>query len=445
MLQQLDSMSIDQKRELVKKLLIEEQSAPQSISLADFAGSSGRIHEEINQFSSFKTGMIGSGNYPMEIMRMEAPNPSVGIRRQTGDEFSVLNFANYNYLGLATHPDVIDAAKGALDTYGLGATASPLAGGLLDIHKELEDTLLEFFGLEGYGITLFTSGFGALVGIITAYIHEGDHIVLDSAAHACIVDGVIASRGTAHYFMHNDMEELEDILEQLDDGESRILICTEGVYSVDGDYGDIRSVAKLAKKYGATTLVDEAHSMLLAGEQGRGACEELGVFGDIDMIAGTFSKSFAGVGGFLFAKKEFTDYVNYFARNRMFSCALDPAVTAGMTASLRLAMGPEGEARRKRLRQNSKLFRSLLEGKVNLGESETWVIPVIYGAENISLSLTAYLQKEGLEGSMMVYPAVPKNRARIRIFMSSEHTEEQIKKATGIILKAAKEFDFLIG
>lgn len=423
---------------------INDQKDVSKLTLESFKESRGKSHEEVTLFNQWLDEKKQSGIYSIETMRLGATGPKVEILRQTGETYEVINFANYNYLGYATHPKVIQAGKDALDKYGLGATASPLVSGMMDIHKKLEDTLLEYMGLEGCGITIFTSGFGALVGAISAYVGENDHVVMDTLSHASIVDGIETSGAQLHVFGHNDMTELEEILQSLGDTDAKVLICAEGVYSADGDYGNISGIVRLAKKYNAATLVDEAHSMLIAGPNGRGAVEEQGVLEDVDMVVGTFSKSFSGIGGFLFAKKELTQYVNFYARNRMFSCALDPAVTGGMTAAIEVAMTGEGRERREKLIDNGNYFRSLLKGKVDISDATTWIVPAIFGPDHLLFPIANFLQKNGLEGSMMSYPAVPANKARIRSFLSSEHSRKDLEKGAEIILKAAKEFGFLL-
>lgn len=316
--------------------------------------------------------------------------------------------------------------------------------GTFQIHKLLEERIVDFFGQDGYGVSLFSSGYGANVGVISAFIHKGDHVVLDRSSHASLIDGAVLSQGKISLFRHNDVEFLEKVLKRLDYKNSRILVCCEGVYSTDGDYGDLKAIGEMSKKYGATVLVDEAHSLLVAGENGRGVCEEKGVLDQVDMIIGTFSKSFGGVGGCLYAKKDITNYVNYYARSRMFSCALDPAVTGGLVKALELAAGQDGRRKRKRIIDNTNYLRSKLEGKVDIGSSTSWIIPVIYGDERLTLPLSDYLQREGIDISLMMFPAVPKNRSRIRAFVTSEHTLEQLDKGAEVLLKAADKFGFLL-
>ncbi|MGZ3932737.1 MAG: aminotransferase class I/II-fold pyridoxal phosphate-dependent enzyme, partial [Bacteroidia bacterium] len=279
--------------------------------------------------------------------------------------------------------------------------------------------------------------------VISAFIKPGNHVIMDSASHMSIVEGARLSGGEVAYFKHNDMAHLEELLKEKCDGFARVLICIEGLYSGDGDFGKVKEVVALAKKYGAYTLVDEAHSAVVAGDTGKGVCEAQGVLADVDLYVMTFSKAFGGVGGAVYAKKEICKYINWYAKCRMFSCALDPAVTGGMVKVIELAGGPLGAERRARLKSNADYFRGLLKGKVNLGVSESWVVIVNFGPESKTLELNDYLQRHGLDTSIIQFPAVPKNDARIRMFITSEHTQEQLKKASEIIIGAAQKFDFL--
>jgi glycine C-acetyltransferase len=258
-----------------------------------------------------------------------------------------------------------------------------------------------------------------------------------------ILEGAKLSGGKIKYFRHNDMEHLEEILKEVCDSFTRVLICIEGVYSGDGDFGNISETVRLAKKYGAYTMVDEAHSVLVAGQNGRGVSELQGVLDEVDLYVMTFSKAFGGVGGALLAKKEYCRYINFYARCRMFSCALDPAVTGGMVAALKLASSAEGNVRRRRVIENANYLLSLLKGRVNLGISKSWVVTVIFGNDKNTLDINNFLQQRGLDTSIMQFPAVPKNEARIRMFVTSEHSFAQIEKAAEIIIEAAKQFDFV--
>lgn len=404
--------------------------------------SSGAAPVEAERFSSWITEAQRDGMYAFEAPRLGAARPEVRIRRETGEELRVLNFSSYNYLGYGYHPEVIDAAKAALDQYGLGACSSPVISGTLGVHSLLERALLDFFGLKGRAVSLFSSGYGVNVGAISAFIKPGGAVVLDRSAHMSLLEGARLSGGDIHYFRHNDAEHLDEVLRRLADGQRRILVCIEGVYSSSGDFGSLAELVRVAKRHGAHTLVDEAHSTLLAGATGRGACEEDGVLDDVDMIVMTFSKAFAGIGGALLAREDIVRYVNWYARCRMFSCALDPAVTAGMAKVLELAATPDGAARRQRLAENAAYMRNQLSARVDTGVSRSWVITVRYQNERLTLPLNDHLQRAGLDTSIMQFPAVAKNEPRIRLFMSSEHSRAQIDEAVEIIFRAATKFGF---
>ena len=407
-----------------------------------FSRSSGRSHSEIKQFNQWRDEIIEADKYTFETPHLTPQTPEISVRRIHGDEHQLVNFSSYNYLGYANHPEVIQAAKEALDTFGLGATGSPLLNGTFDIHKKLEESLTSFFGQEGYGVSLFSSGYGANIGVVSSYIHKGDYVVLDHSSHASLIDGAVMSQGTVKLFRHNDAEFLERILKRISKENRRVLVCVEGVYSTDGDYGNLKDIVTVTKNYGASILVDEAHSLLIAGATGKGVVEEFDVLADVDLLIGTFSKSFGGIGGCVYAKNDLINYMNYYARSRMFSCALDPAVTGGIIKALELASGTDGDQKRKRIIDNADYLRSLLKDKVDIGTSQSWVIPIIFGDERKSLPLGDYLMKRGYDFSIMMFPAVKKNKSIIRAFVTSEHTKEQLKGCAEALIDASKEFDF---
>ena len=407
-----------------------------------FSRSSGRSHSEIKQFNQWRDEIIEADKYTFETPHLTPQDPEISVRRIHGDEHDLVNFSSYNYLGYANHPEVIQAAKDALDTFGLGATGSPVLNGTFDVHKQLEDALTNFYGQEGYGVSLFSSGYGANIGVVSSYIHKGDYVVLDHSSHASLIDGAVMSQGTVKLFRHNDAEFLEKILKRISKENRRILVCVEGVYSTDGDYGNLKDLVAVSKKYGASILVDEAHSLLIAGKTGKGAVEEFDVLSEVDLVIGTFSKSFGGVGGCVYVKKELINYMNYYARSRMFSCALDPAVTGGILKALELAAGPDGDQKRKRIIENADYLRSLLKDKVDIGTSQSWVIPIIFGDERKSLPLGDYLMRLGYDFSIMMFPAVKKNKSIIRAFVTSEHTKEQLDGCAEALIQASKEYKF---
>jgi 7-keto-8-aminopelargonate synthetase-like enzyme len=399
---------------------------------------------EAARFSDWIDSASKDGVYAFEAPRLEAQKTKVRARRADGTKLELLNFSSYNYLGYGLHPEVIESAKAALDQYGLGACSSPVQAGTLDIHSQLEERLVDFMGLPNRGVSLFSSGYGVNTGTISALMKRRHHIVIDKSAHMSILEGAQLARSKVHYFEHNDVDHLKSILEEIAPTASRMLVCTEGVFSADGDYGALDRIVPLAKSFGAQVLVDEAHSFLLCGKNGRGVAEEQGVLDQVDYFVVTFSKALGGLGGALIAKREIARYVNWYARCRMFSCALDPAVTAGITRGLELGAGSDGHARRARLQENAARLRNALEGRVNIGRSRSWIVPVIFGPENLAIPLADWLQRNGLEGSVMSFPAVPVNEARIRLFVTSEHNEAQIRECADIVSRAGQEFDFCL-
>ena len=407
-----------------------------------FSRSSGKNHSEIKQFNQWRDDIIKADKYTFETPHLTPQTPEISVRRIHGDEHNLVNFSSYNYLGYANHPEVIQAAKDALDTFGLGATGSPLLNGTFDIHKKLEQSLTSFFDQPGYGISLFSSGYGANIGVVSSYIHKGDYVVLDHSSHASLIDGAVMSQGTVKLFRHNDAEFLERILKRISKENRRVLVCVEGVYSTDGDYGNLKDIVTVTKNYGASILVDEAHSLLIAGATGKGVVEEFDVLADVDLLIGTFSKSFGGIGGCVYAKNDLINYMNYYARSRMFSCALDPAVTGGIIKALELASGTDGDEKRIRIIENADYLRSLLKDKVDIGTSHSWVIPIIFGDERKSLPLGDYLMKRGYDFSIMMFPAVKKNKSIIRAFVTSEHTKKQLEGCAEALIDASKEFNF---
>jgi 7-keto-8-aminopelargonate synthetase-like enzyme len=259
-----------------------------------------------------------------------------------------------------------------------------------------------------------------------------------------IVEGAQISHAEVHFFEHNDPDGLREVLGGLGTSAKRVLVCTEGVFSADGDFGRLDEIVPIAKEHGAQVLVDEAHSFLVAGARGRGVIEQCGVLADVDYLVITFSKALGGIGGALIARREVTRYVDWYARCRLFSCALGPAVTAGVTKALELAAGSVGDERRARIRENADRLRAGLQGRVNIGKSRSWIVPVIYGSENNTILLADYLLRRGQDGSVMEFPAVPVNEARVRLFVTSEHQPAHIDTCAANIIEAGRRFDFLL-
>ncbi|GAB1646582.1 aminotransferase class I/II-fold pyridoxal phosphate-dependent enzyme [Krasilnikovia sp. MM14-A1259] len=398
---------------------------PYELTLDAFAVGTGAALSEVDAFSRWQESLRERDTYPFE-----APH------------VAELRFSTYDYLGYAHHPAVIAQAKTALDAYGLGAAASPVIGGTLPVHQALEAALITHFGLPGRAISLFSSGYGANLGTVSALVRAGHTVVCDRSAHISIFDGAKLSGATIRYFEHNDPQDLARVLQSPACRGTRVLVCVEGIYSADGDHGRVADLLAVAHRHGARLLVDEAHSMLVAGAGGRGVCEEQGVLDEVDMIVMTLSKAFGGVGGALWAREPIARYVNWYARCRAFSCALDPAVAGGLVCTTTLAAGADGAGRRTRVRDNARRLRAALEGRVDVGTSRSWVVPVRFGDERKAIPITDWLQRRGLDVGVLTFPAVPSGEARLRMFVTSEHTPAQIDGAAGRVIEAARHFGF---
>jgi 7-keto-8-aminopelargonate synthetase-like enzyme len=297
-------------------------------------------------------------------------------------------------------------------------------------------------GGRDFGCSLFSSGYGVNLGVIPAVVKQAGHVVLDAEAHMSLVEGAKLSGGRIRFFRHNDVDHLRSVLREVCDGETRVLVCVEGVYSASGDIGEVRRMGEVCREHGALFLVDEAHSALLMGPHALGAVDEYDALDLVDFVVLTFSKSFGGVGGAVLAKRSLIPYLNWFSRTRFFSCALDPAVTGGLCKVVELALSAEGDRRRARLKANTARMRERLEGRVALSDSRTWLLPVIFGDDALALKVHDWLQRNGLDTSVMGFPATPKGQARARLFITSEHTPEQIDRAAALLCRAGSEFGF---
>lgn len=442
------SLTREEKRALARRLLAQRRAAapvvavdPLEQTYDQFMTSTATEPEEMRRFQAWVDAAQARGIYAFERPRAGAQRPEIELTDETGAVHRCVNLSSYNYLGFGTHPEVIAAAKEALDRYGLGAASSPVAGGTLELHRALEAELVEFLGVPDRAATLFSSGYGVNTGTISAFLKPGQRAVLDQHAHMSIVEGAHLAGARIDTFAHNDADDLARVLDAVPAG-TRTLVCVEGAYSADGDFGRLAEIVEVAKRRRAHVLVDEAHSVLLAGPNGRGVCEAAGVLDDVDLYVLTFSKALGGVGGAVVARREIITYINWYARCRMFSCAIDPAVTGGVRKALELARGDEGALRRRRLLSNAAHLRARLRAGLDIGVSESWIVPVIYGPERRTLPMAAWLNEAGVDGSVMQFPAVPRNASRIRLFVTSEHTHEQLDRAAEVLLEAGRRFGF---
>jgi len=379
-------------------------------------------------FSGWYKEARPAGYYLYSEPLTSAPTTRVTVRNgKTGQIHDLINMASYNYLGISYRPEVVDAAVEATKRYGLGASGSPILSGTFDIHGELAAEVAAFKDKEA--AILFPTGYSANVGFISAIMRAGDTILLDQYSHASIVDGAILAKSKTVFFRHNNPLDLE---RKLTGVKGKKLVVVEGVYSMDGDVCLLPEIVEVAKRHGARILIDEAHSTFLFGPNGRGVAEHFGLDKEVDFHLGTFSKSLGGQGGFVCGSKELIDYVNAFGRSRFFSCNLAPMIAAGLLAGLRI-VEREPHLRAKLWANVAFLRRRFAEEGIDIGKSNSQVMPVMVNNDSKVLGIAEKIQERGLFLNPVTYPAVPKHKSRLRISVSAAHTEEDLETAVKAI------------
>jgi 8-amino-7-oxononanoate synthase len=329
-----------------------------------------------------------------------------------------------NYLGLIEHPKVKKAARKAITRYGVATCGSRFLNGTLDIHVELERRLAKFLNREE--ALVFSTGYQANLGIISTLAGKGDIVFTDRMDHASIVDACRLSYASVHRFMHNDMDHLEQRLASVEESVGKFIV-VDGVFSMEGDLSNLPEIVRIAKKYNASLLVDDAHGVGVMGENGRGTAEHFGLEMDIDLLMGTFSKSFASLGGFVAGPRKVIQYIKHHARSLIFSASMPPSSVATVLATLEI-IETEPE-RRERLWKTTRLMRNGFEAMgFDTGETETPIVPVIIGNDKRTFAFWKMLRSDGIFTNPIVYPAVPKNQSLIRTSYSSSHTDVELNR-----------------
>ncbi len=356
------------------------------------------------------------------------------------DGREVVNFSSYDYLGLNHAPSVAVAAKAAIDRYGTSVSASRLVAGERPILRDLERKLAQVYGADD--AVVFVSGHGTNVGVISTLMRPQDLVLYDQLAHSSILVGTKLSGAVRRAFPHNDLAALERMLEEASGDHERILIVVEGLYSMDGDMPDLKRLIALKRRYGAWLMVDEAHALGVLGATGRGIAEHVGVDPrEVDIWMGTLSKTLAGAGGYIAGSAGLIELLKLGVSGFIYSVGLSPPVAGAAMEALDV-MGREPE-RIERLRRNGRLFLETAKAAgldTGLGEGFA-VCPVLVGDSLRAAKLCENLLQEGLNVLPIIYPAVPMQSARLRFFITSEHTEDQIKTAIAI---TKRELDKLI-
>ncbi|MFW6124017.1 MAG: aminotransferase class I/II-fold pyridoxal phosphate-dependent enzyme [Acidobacteriota bacterium] len=351
----------------------------------------------------------------------------------------VIMVGSNNYLGLIDHPKVMQAAKNAVDKYGVATCGSRFLNGTLDIHVELEERLAQFMKKES--ALAFSTGFQTNQGIISTLLQKGEAILSDEMVHASIIDACRLSYGTVYKFKHNDMDDLERLLFSLDKDLGKLIV-VDGVFSMEGDLADLPGIVECANKYNAKIMVDDAHGIGVMGKNGRGTCEHFGVEDDIDIIMGTFSKSFASLGGFVVGEKKVISYIKHFARSLIFSASITPASVATVLANLDIIENePE---RRERLWEITKKMRKGFQSMgYETGPTQSAVIPVMIGNDERAFMLWKMLREKGIFTNPVIFPAVPKGHALIRTSYSATHTEEELDTVLKLFEECGKGLEVI--
>jgi len=344
-----------------------------------------------------------------------------------------------SYLGLTTHPRVKEAAKRAIEKYGTGCAGSRFLNGTLDLHLQLEEELADFLKKEA--VLLFSTGFQTNLGIISTLVGKGDYVIIDKSDHASIVEGCRLSYGEIKRFRHNDMEHLRKVLDGLS-GDSGKMIVVDGVYSMEGDIAPVPELVRVAREYGARLMVDDAHGIGVLGKTGAGTAEHFGLEKEVDIIMGTFSKSFASLGGFVASERPVIEYLKHKARALIFSASISPPNTAAALEALRI-IREEPELRERLWANTRRLQEGLKALGFDIGNTQTPVIPVYIGDDLKTFQICRRLHEEGVFVNPVVPPGVPPGRALLRLSVMATHTFEHIDFALDKLEKVGREFGII--
>lgn len=351
----------------------------------------------------------------------------------------VLMFGSNSYMGLTNHPKVIEAAVEATKKYGTGMAGSPFLNGTLDIHKEFEARIADYVGKED--AMLYSTGFGVNLGVVSALTGREDYIILDEQDHASIIEGRRLSFSNYLKYKHNDMASLEAQLKKCEPDKVKLIV-TDGVFSMEGDVANLPKMVRLAKQYNAQLMVDEAHGIGVFGEGGRGTCNHFGVTDDVDLIMGTFSKSFASLGGFIATDKVITNYLRHHSRSYIFTASITPAATAAANAALDIMLS-EPERQEHLWAITNYALDSFREMGCEIGNTSTPIIPLFIRDDYKTFHVTRDLLDEGVFVNPVVTPAVAPHDTLIRYSLMATHTKDQVTRSLEAIEKVFKKYDLL--
>ncbi|HLI06572.1 MAG TPA: glycine C-acetyltransferase [Ktedonobacteraceae bacterium] len=355
------------------------------------------------------------------------------------DGREVISLSSNNYLGLNTHPRLRDAAIKAIEQYGVGSGAVRTIAGTMTLHNVLEEKLARFKHTEA-SLTI-QSGYATNLGVINAVMQEGDIIISDELNHASIIDGTRLSKASRKIFPHKDMEGLRKVLEESQDA-NKVMVVTDGVFSMDGDIALLPEIVELAEEYGAFVMVDDAHASGVLGKNGRGSVSHFGLDGRVALQIGTLSKGIGALGGYVACSQDMKDYLMMRARPVLFSTSHPPSVVATCIAAIELL--EEDTSLVDQLWENTRFFKRGLEQLgFNTGKSETPITPVIVGEGALAMRLSNRLFEEGVFAQGIVYPTVPADKCRVRTIVTAIHTRDELSRALDAFQKVGRELNII--
>jgi 8-amino-7-oxononanoate synthase len=387
------------------------------------------LFEKCAKATEYESGLKRSGHY-FFFRKLESKQDSESVVKGK----KVIMIGSNNYLGLTNHPRVKEAAIEAIEKYGTGCAGSRFLNGNLEIHEELEKKLARFFRKEA--ALVFATGYQTNLGAISALIGRNDFAIIDKDDHASIIDGCRLSFGKVQRFRHNDMEDLERVLEATK--EEGKLIIVDGVFSMEGDIADLPSIVRLAKVYGARIMVDDAHAIGVLGNGGRGTAEHFGIESEVDLIMGTYSKSLAAIGGFIAGRADVISWIKHLARSMIFSASLPPSLVASVSAALDI-IEEQPELRARLWRNTHKMLSGYKTLGYDTGGSETPIIPIFIKDTMKTYQMCKLLFENGVFVNSVISPAVPPGRELLRTSYMATHTEEQLDKVLAAFEKVGRQ------
>jgi 8-amino-7-oxononanoate synthase len=377
---------------------------------------------------------VKDGYYPYFIPLTDNEGTEVTV-----DGHRLIMIGSNNYLGLTTHPKVRQAAIDAVRRYGTSCTGSRFLNGTLALHKQLEEELADFVGKEA--ALVFSTGYQVNLGVISSLVGRDDVVITDREDHASIIDGCCLARGRMLRFKHNDVQSLERALTRADPDKGKLVV-VDGVFSMGGDLAPLPEIVPLCKQYGARLMVDDAHAIGVVGDHGRGTADHYGMADDVDLIMGTFSKSFASLGGFIAGDEAAVHYIQHHARSLIFSASMPAANTAACLASLDIMRSDAGLSERV-MAIGERMRKGYTELGFDVGNSQTPIVPIIIGDDMPTMLFWNELYDAGVYTNAVLPPAVPPSKSLLRTSYMATHTDEQMDRVLSLFEQAGKRFGII--